>query len=190
MIKKLFFCLALMVALPLAAYEVDDVTVPDACQLEANQPKLQLQGAGIRTKAFFDVYVGAFYAAHPIKTTTEALSDPGPKRMWVHMIYDDLALEKFRKAWRDGIHANNDDSVVAENQKNIDQLMKSFTSDMRKGDILTIDYLPGTGTRITINKKVTATIPGDTFYTLVLSAWMGENPPSEKFQKALLELNA
>jgi len=190
MIKKLFFCLALITTLPLAAYEIDDVTVPDACQLEANQPKLQLQGAGIRTKFFSDIYVGAFYASHSIKTPAEAVSDPGPKRMWVHMVYDDLTLEKFRQAWHDGIHANNDDSVVAENQKNIDKLMKSFNADMHKGDILTIDYLPGTGTRVTINKKVTETIPGDTFYTLILNAWMGENPPSEKFQKALLELNS
>ena len=185
--KKLFLSLFLAVFSIVAfALEIDNVKVPETVKIDQALPALQLQGAGIRTKFLFDIYVGAFYTEQAINSTEEALTDLGAKRMWFKIVYSDISGKQFRDAWQEGIKANNSSDVIKKYQQSIDQFINFFHQDMVKGDTLTIDYLPKIGTRVEINHKLKGVIAGDEFYSLVLSTWMGENPPSQKFQNALL----
>ncbi|HMZ87301.1 MAG TPA: chalcone isomerase family protein, partial [Giesbergeria sp.] len=51
----------------------DSITIADT--------KLQLNGAGIRYKGPFKVYVGDLYTTQPVKSLDELLAAPGPKRL-------------------------------------------------------------------------------------------------------------
>lgn len=186
-LKPLFFVSILVFSLKINAYEIAGITIPNTCQL-SNHTTLKLQGAGVRKKLFFNVYVGAFYAESLIKTPIEALANKGPKRMLLHIIYKDITPEKFQNVWLEGIRANNDNDTIEENQSKIDRLIKYFDHNMQKGDIITLDYLPKKGTLVTMNGKAKEMIFGDDFYTLILRTWMGDHPPGEAFQKALLTM--
>ncbi len=49
-----------------------------------------------------------------------------------------------------------------------------------------IDFLPGSGTRITFNGAVRGTIAGEDFSRALLRIWLGENPADADLKKALL----
>lgn len=172
---------------PALGYTVDDVRVPESTTLGTS--KLFLQGAGMRTKFIIDVYVGAFYASKRINTPSQALADKGPKRMWFYIVHSKIKAEQFRDAWQKGIVNNNSDREIKQEKKFIEQFIDLFDRNFTKGDIVTIDFVPGEGTRVSINSKLRGTIPSEHLYKIVLSTWMGEQPPSQRFQDALLSFN-
>ncbi len=189
-IKKLlslqFFLVLLIFFGKIQALEVAGIPVPETVVLEDKQNKLHLQGAGVRTKLFFDIYIGAFYATKKIETPQHALSNTGPKRMWLHFLYKKVSSNEYKDAWIDGIKANNSEATVDHYKKEIDNFISLFHEDLVAGDNLTLDYIPNKGTMVTMNGQLKAVIPGEGFYSILLSTWMGKKPPSQKFQDALL----
>ena len=49
-----------------------------------------------------------------------------------------------------------------------------------------LDYIPGTGTRVTVNGEQKGVIAGKDFNSAMLDIWLGENPASSKLKKAML----
>src|SRR6186713_1221840 len=85
-----------------APMEVSGVKLDDP--IEVNGAKLQLNGAGIRYKAVFKVYVGALYLGKKAATPEEVYAAPGPKRISITLLreIDSNELGKsFTKAFED-----------------------------------------------------------------------------------------
>lgn len=61
--KALSVALLLLVAglMPAGAAEIEGTMVPDTAKAGDAAPELVLNGAGVRTRVFFRVYVGALY---------------------------------------------------------------------------------------------------------------------------------
>ena len=59
--------------------ELAGVKVEDSVTIAGS--KLQLNGAGIRYKGPFKVYVGDLYTTQPVKSLDELIAAPGPKRL-------------------------------------------------------------------------------------------------------------
>jgi hypothetical protein len=168
------------------AAEIAGVKLDDTVRL-ANQ-ELKLNGAGIRYKAIFKVYVAGLYLSGKKSTVADVLALPGPKRMTIVMLRD-VGNEEFGNSFMAGIQKNSD---KAEKAKVITQLLKFgelFASipELKKGDMLTADWMPGTGTVILLNgKKIAEAIPDLTFYTMFLKIWLGEKPADAQLKKLLL----
>ena len=77
-------------------------------------------------------------------------------------------------------------------KKIINQLLKFgefFASipELKKGDVLTTDWIPGVGTQIHFNgKSVSETLPDQVFYNSLLKIWLGEKPADSKLKLSLL----
>lgn len=170
----------------LHAAQVAGIDVPP--EVTVGNQTLTAQGAALRSKFFFDVYVAAFYAVGKARTPSEALALPGPKRMWFRFLRV-VPKNKFIEAWQEGFANNNSAATLEQNKKLINIFLDLFDNDMANGDIMTVDYIPNKGTQVSLNGKVKGTISGEHFYSLVLSVWMGEHPPNQQFQKALLSFN-
>jgi len=56
----------------------------------------------------------------------------------------------------------------------------------KAGDVIYIDFLPGTGTRITVNGGVRGVIPGDDFSRALLRIWLGDHPADGDLKKGML----
>jgi hypothetical protein len=52
--------------------------------------------------------------------------------------------------------------------------------------VILIDYLPGSGTRITVNGAAKGTIAGEDFNRALLRIWLGDNPADSDLKKGLL----
>jgi hypothetical protein len=59
--------------------------------------------------------------------------------------------------------------------------------EAKKGMAITLDWLPGTGTQMTVNGKPGgAPIAGEDFYRALLRIWLGPRPVQDDLKKALL----
>ena len=98
-----------MFSVAVNARQLDDVVMPDSVTLEGTSTPLQLNGMGYRTKFVFDVYVGALYTESKVASRDAVHALTGPKRIVMHMVYDEVSHEKMADAWNDGFEENNSD---------------------------------------------------------------------------------
>jgi len=89
------------------AAEVSGVKLDDKTQVEGRE--LVLNGAGLRKRFVFKVYVIGLYLA---QKTTDAVNLGGPKRIAIHMLRD-VGAEQFTEALVEGLRANNSEADFA-----------------------------------------------------------------------------
>jgi len=58
--------------------------------------------------------------------------------------------------------------------------------EVKPGDIITLDYLPASGTRITVNGTGRGTIAGVAFNRALLKIWLGKDPLQDDLKKGML----
>ena len=171
-----------------AAVEIQGVKLEDSMDLRG--AKLQLNGAGTRYKGPFKVYVAGLYIGKKASTLDEVVNQPGAKRMSVTMVRDIDAGELGKLLTR-GVE---DNMGKAEMSKLVPGLirMSQLFSDHKKlvaGDNFVIDWVPGTGTIVTVKGKA----EGDAykepeFFKALMSIWMGPVPADWKLKDALLNV--
>jgi long-chain acyl-CoA synthetase len=176
-----------MAPLVLQAAEIEGVKLADKVRLADAGPELVLNGAGVRTRLVFKIYVGALYLQQKRTAPEAILSDSAHKRLALHMLRDVVA-EQFFSALNDGLKANHTPDQLAK----IEAQTREFEAIFRKvhnaktGDVILLDYTPGLGTRITVNGEVKGVVAGEEFYTALLRIWLGEKPAETSLKKALL----
>jgi hypothetical protein len=181
--KRLGFALALAVAVPAAALDVNGVNVADTATV-AGTP-LVLNGAGVRSKVIFKVYVASLYV--PAKTTTLAGVLAGPRRVQLNMLRT-LEAETLLEALQDGMKENSSAEALAAVKAQTDQLMgimKAF-GEVKEGAVVTIDFAEDT-TTISLNGKPRGTIAGAAFNTALVRIWLGPKPVQGDLKTALLK---
>jgi len=185
--KKL--CLIVLVAAMAAASAsfaatLAGVTVPDTALV--NTTPLVLNGVGLRTKFFFKIYVGGLYLTQKASTTDAVLAQTGPDRLLMHMIYA-VDRRQFADAWHDGFKDNNPQMSSAV-KADVEQFIAYF-GNSKKGDVITLDYVPGQGTRVSWNGTSRGNIPGEDFHKALLNVFLGPEPPTRALKKGLLGQN-
>ena len=182
-----FFMLLTVVIFSTASHarQLDDVTLPDSVTLDGTDAALQLNGMGYRTKFIFKIYVGALYTESKVESRDAVQALTGPKRVVMHMLYDEVSKEKMADAWNEGFEENNSDEQLAKLKARLDTFIAYFP-DLKQGDVVLLDFIPGKGTRVTINGKVKGMIAGDDFYTALLDVWLGDEPADDDLKEAML----
>jgi len=167
------------------AAEVEGVKLADKVQLGGSE--LTLNGAGVRTRVFFRVYVGALYLQKKAGSTDAVLGDSGAKRIAMHLLRD-LEAEQLLSAFNDGLKNNHAPAELARLEPQVKQLDGIFTAvkAVKKGDVVLLDYLPGAGTRVTVRGDDKGTIAGEDFNRALLRIWLGEQPADASLKKAML----
>ncbi len=191
---KVFFhrCPAFLLLLQLVLFsavsearQLGEVALPDKVALPGSDVELQLNGMGYRTKFVFKIYVAALYTESRVNTRDAVQSLKGPKRIVMHMVYDEVEREKIIAGWEEGFEENNSDEQLEKLQSRID-IFNNYFSDLKKGDVLLYDFLPAEGTRVTINGEVKGVIEGTDFYAALLDIWLGDEPADDDLKYALL----
>lgn len=183
----LVLLLSMFITISADAAEIEGVKLADKVRVSEAGPELLLNGAGVRTRAFFKVYVGALYLRQKAGGTQAVLADAGPKRVAMHMLRD-LAAEQLFSALNDGLRNNHAPGELAKLEPQVKQLEGIFTAlkAAKNGDVILLDFLPGTGTRVVVNGEARGTIPGEEFNRALLRIWLGEQPADGALKKAML----
>jgi hypothetical protein len=98
-------------AMPVRAAEIEGVRVPDQVRLDDGAAALVLNGAGVRTRLIFKVYVGALYLQQKRVSADAVLADAGARRVALHMLRDLTAEQLFSallRIWLGGRPADAD----------------------------------------------------------------------------------
>lgn len=177
----------LLAARSAAAGQLAGVTLPDDATL--GDQHLVLNGLGLREASVLmvDVYVAGLYVES--KTT-----DPGPilapsaTKEIVLKFVRSVGKEKLVEAWNEGFGKNAKDKAAAV-APGLAQL-NAVMADVKKGDVLSLAFVPGKGTTVTVKGQEAATIPGDDFATVLFAIWLGPDPPNAGLREGLLGRNA
>ena len=186
-LKALFAGLCIAVTMTAAnAAEVAGVRFPDTANVGGKE--LKLNGLGLRTKFFIKVYAAGLYLQEKSKNPVEIQKMDGPRRVQLVMMRE-LSSDDFGKAFMDGLNANSTDQERSALMGQTMQMGRIFSTvpGLKKGDVLFLDWIPGTGTVTSLNgRKIGETIPDLAFYNALLRIWLGNNPADASLKPALL----
>ena len=170
----------------LAAKEVGGVALPTTSAAR-DGTTLQLNGAGLRTRFFVSVYVGALYVEQPSTDAATLRDTDQTARMELHFLRDGIEQHQINDAWRDGLAANNDaEAVAALDDRMIEFLDLTPADGVDDGDVLAFEYVPGEGTEASVNGDPVDMIAGHDFFAALLSTWVGDEPPSRRLRAGVL----
>ena len=183
----MIFCLVVFTT-SVNARDLDGVTMPDSVTLSGTDIPLMLNGMGYRTKFVFDVYILGFYTESRVDSRDAVQALTGPKRIVMHMVREEVSREKMVDALREGFEENTSDEQLAKLNARI-QIFADYFPDLKKGDVIILDYVPTSGTRVIINDKVKGVIEGADFHAGLLDVWLGEEPADDDLKDAMLGLS-
>jgi len=169
---------------PAWAVEVEGVNIPNQVVLEGTT--LSLNGAGMRTKFFFDIYVGALYLAMPTSRVKAVLEKPSPARVSMDIVYGEVGKEKLTKGWTAGFKKNQSRVAYAALEERLHAFNRMF-SDMHKGDQLVFDFLSNGATKVAIKGRDVGSVMGLDFQQALLSVWLGDKPADSNLKRAMLK---
>ena len=187
-LKSLVVMAGLLVGLGMnaQAMEVGGVKLDETMKV-ANQ-ELKLNGAGLRTWAVFKVYAAGLYLPEKKKTVPDVMSVTGPRRIRLVLLRD-VNNEELGQAFMDGLNANSDKTEKAKFVNQTVKMGEIFASipKLNKGDTITIDWIPNSGSHVLVNdKRVGEVLPDIAFSNAFLRIWLGEKPVDNTLKQALL----
>jgi hypothetical protein len=187
-VKALLFSLVFALINVAHAVEIAGVKVDETVPSVANAP-LKLNGAGVRYKFIIaKVYVAALYLPETKNNTADVLAEPGSKKINLTMLRD-MTSDKLATAFMDGVKRS---ASVTERSKLTDQFLKfgqlfSTVPELKKGDMISMEWVPNSGTDMFLNgKKLGDTFPDIAFFNIILKIWLGDNPVDAALKEQLL----
>ncbi|RST50598.1 chalcone isomerase family protein [Variovorax sp. MHTC-1] len=169
-----------------ASVEVAGIKLEDALDFKGS--KLQLNGAGVRYKAVFKVYTAGLYLGKKASTTEEVLAVPGAKRMAITMLRD-IDANELGKLFTRGVEDNSPKSEMLQLIPGLVRMGQMFADQkqLKAGDVFTVDWVPGTGTVISVKGVPQGDpIKEQAFFNALMRIWLGPNPADWKLKDALL----
>ncbi|MET0204247.1 MAG: chalcone isomerase family protein [Casimicrobiaceae bacterium] len=166
-----------------AAAEVGGVKLDD--RMSVGGQELMLNGAGIRTRAIFKVYVASLYL--PAKAgTVDAILAKGPRRIQLNLLRD-LSGDQLADAVNDGLNEANTaaevDAIKAQTAEFI-ALCKSM-GPLKEGSVITLDFVDN-ATKVGFNGAAKGSIAGEAFNRALTKVWIGDKPVQADLRKAML----
>ncbi|GAB4468505.1 MAG: chalcone isomerase family protein [Burkholderiaceae bacterium] len=149
---------------------------------------LQLNGAGIRTRVFFKVYVAGLYVPQKSTDANALLAQKGPRRVAIHMLRN-VDADTFATSLADGLKANHSEQQLAAVKAQTDALTATLKAigEAKKGDAIFFEFTPEAGTRVLVNGQPRGDpIPGEEFFTAVLRIWLGNRPADADLKKGMV----
>jgi hypothetical protein len=176
----------LCMAATAATVEFAGVKVEDTAMV--GDVKLQLNGAGIRYKGPFKVYVGDLYTTKKVSSLEELIAAPGPKRLSMTFLRE-MEAGPFGKLLTRGMEDNVSKAEMSKLVPGLIRMGDIFTVNkvLLVGDKITLDWIPGTGMVVTAKGKVQGEPFKDLeFYKANMAIWFGASPADWRLKDALL----
>ena len=166
------------------ALTIAGVEVPPT--LHMGSQDLHLQGAGLRTRFFFDVYVAALYVPDR-PATPAALLDPSSPRVLTLRLLRDVDAVKLGHALEDGLQANCTPAELDSLRPVIERLL-AVMAEIRmahKGSLVVLS-LGSEGISVSFEGVERGRVQHPLLARALLRVWLGDHPAQESLKKALL----
>ena len=155
------------------ARKIGGIDIPET--LMAGKNKLVLNGAGIRTMTFFNIYVAGLYLEKRSSDYKEIINADKPMAIKIIITSNLITSKKFIKATEAGFRRSTNGNTE-KLKSEINLVYSVFKDKMKKGDVFDIIYLPEKGTEFYKNTKLLATQPGIDLKRALFGIWIIDNP--------------
>ena len=175
-------CGGVLASVALAA-EVGGVKLDDKVSMGTQE--LVLNGAGVRTRVVFKVYVASLYLPQKAADLAGVLSK-SPRRIQLNILRT-LSGDQLVDALIEGLAENNTAAELGAVKPQVEALatiMKSL-KEVKEKDVITLDFVDG-ATRIGLNGEAKGSISGDAFNQALTKVWLGDKPVQADLKKSLL----
>lgn len=170
---------------PAMAAKVAGVTLDESVMHENDT--LVLNGAGLRKKLFFKLYVGSLYLEESMAgaDAQQLVEADAPMMIQLNILSDLLTRDKMVDALNEGFKKSTGDNL-SPIQAQIDQMINTFDQPIRPDHTYQIAYDPVNGTSLIRNDQKLSTIPGLPFKQAVFGIWLSDNPAQLSLKNAML----
>lgn len=168
------------------AVSIKGKEIPESITVGTPPTPLVLNGAGVRTKFFFSIYIGALYVPQPHQDPRILESLPGYKRIVMQFLYDEIEAKKLADTWEEGFVKNQPPELMQHLRPRLDTFKQLFPG-VKNGDVIWIDYIPDIGTQVSLNtRRLGSVIQGSDFYRAIMQVWLGKEPADATLKRAML----
>lgn len=160
-----------------APVEISGVKLEESIQLGG--ATLPLNGAGL-------------YLGKKVATPDEAFAASGPKRISITLLRE-LDANEFGQAFTRGLEDNTPREELGRLATSLAKMTQIFADQKRllPGENFTVDWIPGTGTVISVKGKAQGEpFREPEFFNALLRIWLGPQPADSKLKEALLGRSA
>lgn len=167
-----------------AQIEVEGVTMP--ASVEVPGLDLVLNGAGMREKIVFDLYVGGLYLKAKSTDAKSIINADEDMAFKLHIVSKFVSSKKMISAVDDGFDAamNGDTSALADK---IETFKGFFSDEIVKGNIFDIVYIKEKGSVVYKNGKRIGVVQGLDFKKALFAIWLGADPADDDLKAAMLK---
>ncbi|WP_457442884.1 chalcone isomerase family protein [Roseateles sp. P5_E4] len=168
------------------AIEVAGLKFDDTVKVAGKE--LKVNGAGVRVRIVVKVYALVLYLPEKKDTTAGVLDTQGPRRFSLGLLRE-VTGDDLGQAFMAGITANTDKAERSKFVNQLAQFGEAFVNipQGKKGDVITVDWIPDTGTVMALNgKPIGEPMKDVNFYNAILKIWLGDKPVDSSLKPALL----
>ena len=189
--KKLSILTTALVTLGAGLFYLSTATEADEPPkkvVKATGDELKLNGSATRTVlgGAVKVYQVGLYVTNPTKDEKLIYACPKKKRVQIKMLRE-VSGKKFESTVRKNIAQNYSAAEQKKYAKLTEQFLDCFVSKtLAKDSIVDIDFIPGKGTEVLIDRKRVDLIPSDDYYHVLLRLWIGE-PLQKSIKEGLMK---
>lgn len=173
--------------------KISELHFPTTITIESNTGhwKLKALGSGLRTKFRIKVYEGVLYAdaSAVLEGKPKELAHQTARAAHIEMHFRrDVGDDKIADAFRDGFNRTIPEEMADGLRADREQFLAGFDESFKKGDVVTLTWLPGVGLITRINDTQKPAIDNAHLATALFLIWIGDDPVSGGMKKDLFRL--
>lgn len=165
------------------AVEIGGIQMPES--LSAESKPLALNGAGLRTKFFMDIYAAGLYLAEASKEASSIIAADQAMALRLHITSGLLTAEKMESATREGFEKSTGGNT-APIQATIDEFIAAFSEEIKENDVFDFVYAPTTGVNVFKNGELKKNVKGLEFKQALFGIWLSEDAVQDDLKDGLL----
>lgn len=177
------FILGLALLPAAQAIEINDIEVADTIQVA--EQSLALNGTGIRSKFFLNIYIGALYLNEKSSDAAKLIAADEAMTIRLYITSSLIDGEKMSEATLDGF-VKSTDGNLGPIQKEVESLIGAFRDAVEDNDVFDLQYVPGTGVSVVRNGETKVVVPGLEFKKALFGIWLSEDPVQDDLKEGML----
>jgi hypothetical protein len=170
------------------AADIEGVRIDDQVTLPGGE-QLLLNGAGVRHHLMVvKLYIGALYLPERMSSAREILKDTGAKRLAMHVLVNEIPAKQLIASMNNSLAVNlsqGDLALIESRLADLNRMMLKVGM-LHRGAVVTLTYVPASGTRISVNGDELLVVKGEEFFRALLHIWIGDKPVDGRLKSSML----
>ncbi len=152
-------------------------------KMKINDQVVKYNGAGLREKYFFDLYVSALYLPEKSGDAQKVVDMDKESCIRIKLVSDKVTRDKFVETVKDGFGTSTEGKAT---DAQIKEFMGYFNKEFKSGDDIILIYKPKKGVQIYMNGNELGGTSGLEFKKALWGIWFGKEPADKGLKKAML----